>query len=216
MFWRGRRCICYERTYPLGRDEHPARSAPDSKFRPAIRARCVDGDSPDGTPGIFSLRRFNPEMGVAMSPSLRACVPFTDRSPRFIFVAESSVRGEIKVRKRTGDHERFVWLPGFTPIFGPANSHFACRPILPWALPLSGFRVPIARDNRAGTTPPGSSASGSRFRPLSAHGFVGKTREMKLRRKQLCLHNRLSSLTRRCPEFNRRRPLPVPTACSRG
>jgi hypothetical protein len=41
--------------------------------------------------------------GASMFPSLRACMPFADRSPRFIFVGESSVLGgKSKVRKKDG------------------------------------------------------------------------------------------------------------------
>jgi len=53
IFRWGRHCICNERTYPLGQVEHPARPAPDSKFRPTIRHGCVVGNSPDGTHGIL-------------------------------------------------------------------------------------------------------------------------------------------------------------------
>jgi len=69
--------------------------------------------------------------------------------------------GEINVRKRTGDYEFSVQLPGFTPVIGPALGDFSRRkPILPWVFPLSGFRIPIERDIIAGTTPRRSSASG--------------------------------------------------------
>jgi len=124
MFWRGRRCICYERTYPLGRSEHPARSAPDSKFRPAIRARCVDGDSPDGTLRIFSLRRFNPDDGcrdVSIASGLRAF----HGSLTAIYFRRGIVRPRgNQMRKRTGDHERSVWLPGLAPVFDPVRCAF--------------------------------------------------------------------------------------------
>jgi hypothetical protein len=70
-------------------------------------------------------------------------------------------------------------LPGFTPAIDPPAAGFSPRrAILPWALPLAGLRARQAC-NRAGTTPRGSSASGNRFRPLSAHGFDDKaTNEM--------------------------------------
>jgi len=73
-----------------------------------------------------------------------------------------------------------VQLPGFTHNIDPPGADFSPRrAILPWALPLAGLSGPDQRDNRAGTTPRGSSASGNRFRPLSAHGFDDKaTNEM--------------------------------------
>jgi hypothetical protein len=109
----GRRCICCTRTYSRGRGEHPVRSAPDSKFRPTIRARCAVGDSSDGTHGIFTLRRFAPDAGcesVSRCAGLRAVC----RSLAAIYFRRGIVRPRgIQKRKRTGDHEFSVRFPGF-------------------------------------------------------------------------------------------------------
>jgi hypothetical protein len=42
--------------------------------------------------GFFPFAGFVPIAGALLFPTARACVLFVDRSPRLIFVAESSVR----------------------------------------------------------------------------------------------------------------------------
>lgn len=126
------------------------------------QAGCVVGDS---------LRRHSwdfkpfagliPITGAPMFPSSRACMPFTDRSPRLIFVADRPSKGAL-VLKRTGDSEFSARLPGFTSRHRSDRNVFRAtlRSILPWALPLAGLRASRGRI-RAGSTPLGSSASAS-------------------------------------------------------
>jgi len=126
---------------------------------------------------------FNPFAGLlpiasgAMFPSAGPACRLPIRSPRLIFVAGSVVlRGNVDLKK-TNDHELVVAAsrlhsrvrsapPGFSPHGRDPAMGFA-------SLRTSGTTL---RAFRAGTTPRGSSASGNRFRPLSAHGFDDKLR----------------------------------------
>jgi hypothetical protein len=54
-------------------------------------------------------------------------MPFADRSPRFIFVGESSVLWELN-SNGTGDHESSVRLPGLPPVIDPCRGDMLCCP----------------------------------------------------------------------------------------
>jgi hypothetical protein len=147
--------------------EHPVRSAPDSKFRPAIRLGCAVGDlfrrhSWDSSNSLElpALRRFHPNNGCGASPRSRACMPFALRSPRFIFVAEPSVLWKSMLQKGTGDHERLVRLPGLPPVIDPSGGP-SRQPFDP-ALGFASCRIfgSSIGTSRAGSTPRRSSASG--------------------------------------------------------
>lgn len=57
--------------------------------------------------------------------------------------------GKSQVRKRTGDYELSVQLPGFTPAIDPTRGDFSRRKsILPWVLPLAGFRADLSPQRR--------------------------------------------------------------------
>lgn len=77
----------------------------------------------------------------------------------------------LSIHPHSVDRPRtFTAAPGLVPAGNPCRGPLTQRPILPWALPLPGFRTPH-RCAQAGSTPHGPSASGHRFRLLSAHGF---------------------------------------------
>jgi len=92
---RSRENIRFEWTYPLGRLNVPFARRRSRSCGPPSGAGAWSATRPTALMGFLTLRRFGPDAGATPSPAPRACVPFTDRSPRFIFVAESSVRGEL-------------------------------------------------------------------------------------------------------------------------
>jgi len=132
-----------------------------------VYSRCGWRDV-SAAPGLHAVRR------IARRDNFRRGIVRRSRLRAF------SYHEKERYLKRQAIMSFSVQLPGFTPSIDPPAPDFSPRrAILPWALPLSGFSDPDQRDNRAGTTPRGSSASGNRFRPLSAHGFYDKaTNEM--------------------------------------
>jgi len=157
IVWRGRRCICYRRTCPPGRLEHPVRPAPKSKLRPTIRARCAAGDSLDGAPGIFTLRRFVPDDRCG-DVSIVAGLHAVRRSLAPIDFRRGIVRpvGKSECEKRTNDHESSDSVSRLHSCHRSAPGRFwahAPRPILPWALPLSGFAGPDQSGHSSGLDP---------------------------------------------------------------
>jgi hypothetical protein len=215
-----------------GPREHPVRLAPKTMLRPTIRLGCVVGNSTDGTPGFSSLRRFAPDAGGATSPSAGPACRFANRSPRLIFVAEPFAQRGIVILKRTNDHELSASASRLHSRYRSARRGFLSASSDP-AMGFASCRTsgPDQRDNRTGTTPRGSSASGNRFRPLSAHGFDDKSTNEMINGLEMCslrgglLRSSATQTLWRSPvhpcravaaEFALRRPLPVPTACSRG
>jgi hypothetical protein len=143
MFRWDRRCVCCMRTYSHGqlniplarrRTRSPAHHQGSARGRRFIRRHSWDFRPSQ----VCSRRRVR-----SLFPNSRACMPFADRSPRFIFVAEPSVQRGNRKRKRTGDHESSVRLPGFNSRHRSALWRISLRSsaILPWALPLSGLRA---------------------------------------------------------------------------
>ena len=119
------------------------------------------------------------------------------RSPRLIFVAESSVQRSSDL-KRTGDHEFFGSASRLHSRHRSARRGFLSTSSDP-AMGFASLRTsdPDQRDNHAGTTPRGSSASGNRFRPLSAHGFDDKaTNEMNCWPRSMLAARRIASIVR--------------------
>jgi hypothetical protein len=115
----------------------------DAGACPAIRA--------DGTHGIFSLRRFGPDGGcdvVSNITGLRA----VRRSLAAIHFRRGIVpsEGESMIEKGRSDYEFSVQLPGFVPAIDPARSaiSLASESILPWVLPLAGFRADLSPQRR--------------------------------------------------------------------
>lgn len=169
--------IHIERTYPQGRNEHPVRSAPKTKLRPAIRPGARSAVRPTALLGFQSLRRFAPDREWRDVSICRACMPFVDSFAAINFRRGIGRLGGTVDLKKTNDHELVVAAsrlhsrvrsapPGFSPHGRDPAMGFA-------SLRTSGTTL---RAFRAGTTPRGSSASGNRFRPLSAHGFDDKLR----------------------------------------
>lgn len=81
---------------------------------------------------------------------------------------------------KSADHEAGGWASGSTPARDPCPLRLS-GPLLPWALPLSGFRTPRWRADNDRALDHQASASccivrpsvpGHRFRRLSAHGFA--------------------------------------------
>jgi len=216
IFRRGKRAsfqtiICYERTCPLGRIEHPVRPAPESKLRPAIRARCVVGDSPDGAPGIFTLRRFVPDdrcADVSTAAGLRAVY----RSLAPIDFRRGIVRpeGESNAKKDGRSMSlRFgfqAWL--LSSIRAEAILGHLClgRSCLGLCL-FQGYGHRNSAFERARPRPDHQPPE-YRFRPLSAPGFFGVTIEMNRIVERFARY----TVTGLIPVA----ALPVPSACSRG
>jgi len=107
--------------------EHPARSAPDTKSGPPSGLGARSAIHPTALLGFSPFAGLLPMPGANLFPNSRACMPFADRSPRFIFVAEPSVQRGNQKRKRTGDHESSVRLPGFNSRHRSALSRISRR-----------------------------------------------------------------------------------------
>jgi len=151
---------------------------------------------------FFSFAGFVPTAGARLSPTSRACVLLVDRSPRFIFVAESSVRREVNGLKRTGDYEHSLQLPGFAPAIDPARRDFSRERVDP-ALGFASCRVsggPSAATPRARPRndhqPPASAACDKHVRNLSAHGFDGSSEMAESQTK--CFATRIPDSSLRC------------------
>jgi len=80
--------------FPVGLDASlPEHRHPQTKLRPTIRRGCVFGDlSRRHSWDFLPFAGLLPTAGAALSPAPRASMLFADRSPRFVFVAEPSVR----------------------------------------------------------------------------------------------------------------------------
>jgi len=148
------------------------------EVRPTIRARCAVGDSSDGTPGIFTLRRFTPDAGCEFVSKLTGLHAVHRVPRRDLFSSRNRPsNGGIKCEKGRAIMSLRFGFQASTPVIDPHSRAFLCARADP-ALGFASFRFAgIRRCICTGTTPCRTSASVGRFRPLSAHGFV-ETAEM--------------------------------------
>jgi hypothetical protein len=133
-----------------------------------------------GFRSLLALHRFAPAHRWCITfPCDRARVPFVlSRPPRYFSSGWPAAHPDPKDRGEAG-RPGTSWrrLPGFAPMCGPLPSLVMTETILPWALPLAGLAGTSCRASGAGTSPPGSPASGDERRsaasrvPLSAPGL---------------------------------------------
>jgi hypothetical protein len=227
IFRRGRRCICYGRTYPLGLTNIPFDRRRTQSSGPPSGSGALSAIYSDGTHGIQAalsscrpfagfiptrVRRVSALAGLHAVCLALAAIYFRRGTDRPVEIP----LGEINASKGTGDHERLVRLPGLPPVIDPSGGP-SRQPFDP-AMGFASCRIfgSSIGTSRAGSTPRRSSASGparlqESLRTISAHGFARTSidAEMKLR----SVRDFLSRGGQRSHPY--RKP-PIPTAYSRG
>jgi len=212
IVWRGRRCICYGRTCPLGRLEHPVRPAPMSKHRPAIRARCAAGDSLDGAPGILTLRRFVPDDRCGDVSNV-AGLHAVRRSLAPIYFRRGIVRpgGKSNAKKGRAIRESSVRFPGFNSCHRSAPRRFSgTRASADPALGFASLRV-------SGPDQSGQSSGLDPTRIISLRKpFPAPIRSWVFRRRRTEMNQAAERFVRSVTGLITAVTSPVPSACSRG
>jgi len=104
--------------------EHPARSAPDTKSGPPSGLGARSAIHPTALLGFSPFAGLLPMPGANLFPNSRACMPFADRSPRFIFVAEPSVQRGIKSEKGRAIMSLRFGYQASTPVIDPHSRAF--------------------------------------------------------------------------------------------
>jgi hypothetical protein len=155
------------RRVPLARCSATGRSSPRGLAGRWVLPSCFAQRRSWGS----TLRRFAPATGGCSSLSRRAHMPFGVRITRPIDFrrADFAARSEHESGQMSGKSGAistfgfWAWLPSAVR-FQSASFGSRFGSFLPWALPLAGLRT-RRTCIRTGSTPPGSSASKSFFRP---------------------------------------------------